>query len=117
MLTRKQKNFADELLNNPKQSATRAVLKTYDTSSQHTAEQIAYENLRKPDVVIYLKNHVDKAKNRVVKLIDSEKEDIALRASESVLDRALGKPVQRSEVHASSVNLNLSLTDITTEVE
>lgn len=118
-LTRKQKAFADELLANPKLSATQAALRTYGKPDKpttfKTASVIAAENLDKPSVRLYLNQHIEKAKNRVIELIDSEKEDIALRASDSVLDRALGKPTQRVENTSTSVNLNLNLTDIVQE--
>jgi len=45
-----------------------------------------------------------------VQLIDSERENISLQASEMVLDRALGKPVQQTQ----NINLNIdsALNDI-----
>lgn len=110
-LTRKQKAFADELINNPKQSATQAALKTYggrkgDSPTYQTAQQLATDNLAKPHIQLYLQEHVDRAKNRMVELINSDKEDIALRASDSILDRALGKAT--SKIESTSVNLNLN---------
>lgn len=112
-LTRKQKAFAQHLLNNPKDSATEAAAQAYDIKKRHTAEQIAHENLRKPDIQLYLNEHVDKAKNRIVTLVDSQKEEIALRASDSILDRTLGKATQRTEQTTTTVSLSLSLKDIT----
>lgn len=109
-LTRKQKAFADELINNPKMSATQAIKNTYNVTTDTSASVTAHENLRKPSIQLYLDKHIDKAKNRVVELIDSNREDIALRASDSVLDRALGKAVQRSEVQTTGVTLNIDLT-------
>lgn len=112
-LTRKQKAFADHLINNPKDSATEAAANTYKIANRKSAEVIASENLRKTAIQIYLNEHIDKAKNRVVQLIDSDKDSIALQASEAVLDRALGKATQRVETQSTSVNLNLDLTSIT----
>lgn len=116
-LTRKQKAFADELVNNPKISPTQSALKHYGKpdkpTTYATAQQIAHANLTKPNVQLYLDKHIDKAKNRVIQLVDSEKEDIALRASDSILDRALGKATQRTESTSTSVTLNLDLTNIT----
>ena|ERR1035437_8940403 len=109
-LTRKQKAFADHLLNNPQHSATEAAAQTYEVSSRKSAEVIASENLRRPPIQIYLEEHIDKAKIKVVELIGSEKEDIALRASESVLDRALGKATQRTEQISVSLNFGMDLT-------
>lgn len=111
-LTRKQKAFADKLLSEPKQSATEAAAQTYNVASRKSAEVIASENLRNPAIQIYLEEHVDKAKNRVVELINSEKEEIALRASDSVLNRALGMPTQRTENRTEVVTINLDLTGV-----
>ena len=108
-LTRKQKAFADTLLNNPKMSATKAALATYGTDKDYVAKNIASENLTKPNIQLYLDEHINKAKNRIVTLIDSEKEEIALRASDSVLDRSLGKATQRTENTTEVVQLNLTL--------
>ena len=70
------------------------------------------QNLTKPPIQIYLNEHIDKAKNRVVQLIDSQKDDIALRASDSVLNRALGMPTQRQESVSTTVSLSLTLKDV-----
>lgn len=110
-LTRKQKAFSDHLINNPKDSATEAASQTYDVTSRKSAEVIASENLRNPAIQLYLDEHIDKAKLKIVELIDSDKEEIALRASDSVLDRALGKAVQRQEVHSTGVVLTIDLTN------
>lgn len=110
-LTRKQRAFAQYLLNNPKESATEAAQNTYNVSTRESAEVIASENLSRPAIQLYLNEHIDKANNRVVELVDSNKEDIALRASDSILDRALGKSVQRSQNQHSHL-IRISLGDI-----
>jgi phage terminase small subunit len=110
-LTRKQKAFADYLINNPKESATEAATQTYK-GNRKSAEVIASENLRKPPIQIYLNSHIDKAKSRVVSLIDSDKEEIALKASDSVLDRALGKPLTRGVHLNATVNLEQALNSL-----
>lgn len=109
-LTRKQKAFAQHLLNNPKDSATEAAAQAYKITNRKSAEVIASENLGRPSIQLYLNEHIDKAKNRVVELVDSDKEDIALRASDSILDRALGKATQRIEQHTTGVTLTIDLT-------
>lgn len=114
-LTRKQKNFADLLIENPKMSATEAVNQTYNVANRHTAEVIASENLRKPELQIYMQEHVDLAKRRIVELTSDEKSDIALRASQDILDRSLGKARQQIEVQSTSLNINISLSDLQPE--
>jgi hypothetical protein len=112
-LTTKQKAFVDVLVNNPKTSATQAILQTYGKPGKpptyQTAQQLAHENLTKPNVQLYMDKHIEKAKSKIISLIDSEKDDIALRASDSVLDRALGKATQRVEAQSTSVNITIEL--------
>lgn len=120
-LTRKQKAFADHLLNNPKDSATEAAAQTYNVSTRDSAEVIASENLSRPSIQLYLEEHIDKAKETVVDIMNNSrilKDEpahgrLALEASKEILDRNLGKATQRVETHSTSVNLNLDLTSIT----
>jgi phage terminase small subunit len=107
-LTRKQKAFADHLLDNPKHSATEAAQQSYLVSDRNTAKSIAAENLTKPAIQLYMNQHIDKAKETVVNLLDSEKDEIKLRASQDILDRSHGKATQRTEVKQQSVNINLT---------
>lgn len=46
------------------------------------------------DIVKIARDNSDKALKRLVKLIDSEEERVALAAAMAVLDRAVGKPAQ-----------------------
>lgn len=109
-LTRKQKAFANHLINNPKHSATTAAQNTYNPTTYESARAIASQNLTNPSIQLYLDEHIDKAKLKVVELIDSNKDDIALRAADSVLDRALGKATQRTEVTTTGITLTVDLT-------
>jgi len=109
-LAPKVKAFADELINNPKISQTEAYIRTHKTNNRTTARINASKTLTNTNVQIYLNKHIDKARNKIVQLIDSERENISLQASEMVLDRALGKPVQQTQ----NINLNIdsALNDI-----
>lgn len=118
-LTRKQKAFADELISNPKQSATKAALKSYNTTYE-TAKQIAHENLTKPNILKYLSKYEELAEITVIDVMQNSRSlkdepshaQVALRAADSVLDRLRGKATQRTEVTSTSVNLNLDLSDV-----
>ena len=103
----KTKAFADKLISNPKMSHARAYLETHQTNNMNTAGVEAHRTLRNPNVQIYLNKHIDKAKHRIVELIDSKKENIALQASDSVLDRALGKPTQQIQSTSKRINITL----------
>jgi hypothetical protein len=121
-LTRKQKAFADILLENPKLSATKAALRSYNTTDRTTASVIATENLAKPSIMKYLNDHASDAENTLLEVMNYSKDSgrenpsyaaVAVSAAKDVLDRVHGKATQKIESHSTSVNLNLSLQDIT----
>lgn len=101
------KAFADALLADPSKSQTQAYIETHQTNKQKTAVVEASKLIRKPNVRIYMKKHEDKAKKRVYELLDSSKEDIVLKAASDILDRNLGKAVQRAQTENRNINLNL----------
>lgn len=51
-LSLKQKKYIDEYIANGG-NGSQAALQAYDTNDPHTARQIAYENMTKPDVISY----------------------------------------------------------------
>lgn len=104
----KSKATLDLLASNPKLSATDAYLQTHATENRTTASTNAYKLLQKPLAQVYLQQHVSRAKERVVELVDSEKEDIALRASTDILDREYGKATQKTEVQSFNIEAILN---------
>lgn len=100
----KTKQMADLLLGNPELSQTKAYLATHQTNNVDTARVEASKTLSKPNVQLYMDKHINKAKQRVVELVDSDKPDIALRASQDILDRTHGK--------ATVIQENTTYTDI-----
>lgn len=125
-LTRKQAAFVQELINNPKQSATKAALKTYDTTSDVTASNIATENLRKPPIMLELAKHSATAEMTLLKVLqqsedrmyDDERRGVdwagtARQTANDILNRVHGTPTSRHEVTSTTVTLSLSLKDIT----
>lgn len=112
-LKQNSKKILDVIAGQEAINATKAYKMVHPTASDVTARNNVSQLLKKPEAQIYLQKHIDKAKSKVVELIDSNKEQIALQASESVLDRALGKSTQRIESNSTTVNLNLDLTNIT----
>lgn len=106
----KTKRFIDELLINPKKSATQAYIDTHETTNRASARASASKLLATPNAQLYMQEHVLKARDKVLELIDSTRDDIALRASESVLDRQLGKSTQMIATHNKSVEIHIDLT-------
>lgn len=116
-LTAKQKAFADKILANPFITGKQAAQEVYNPQNPHTSEVIAYENLRKPDIMIYLNEHAVEAEKTVYQVMKSSrdlKEDsshatVALRAASDILDRVHGKPTQRTETVSTGVTINIDL--------
>jgi len=113
----KSKEVLDLIASNPKINGTDAYLAVHKTENRTTAASNVHQLLKKPEAQIYLEKHIEKAKNRIVSLVDSEKEEIALRASDSLLDRALGKATQRTEVSTTGVTLTIDLTSALSDTE
>lgn len=107
----KTKQFADLLLQDPTLSQTQAYLATHNTTNSRAAAVEASKNLSKPSVQLYMDSHINKAKMKVIELVDSDKPDIALRASESILDRALGKATVITESNTfTDIHISLGTT-------
>lgn len=122
-LTRKQQAFVNELKNNPKQSATRAVLKTYGKPDKeltyNTAHSIAVENLQKPAIVSHLDAYKDIVENTLTNtIIEYQNSDnikqrtLAVDTSKYVHDKLFGKATQRTETTSLNVNIEALLNDL-----
>ena len=112
-LTRKQKAFADEIIKNPKISGSEAARRTYGKDdkaiSPATAGRIAHDNLKNTAVQIYMEKHVDRAKEKMVSLMDSENEAIQYKAAKDLLDRTHGTPKQQIEKRQVNINIETVL--------
>lgn len=129
-LTRKQKAFADYLLNNPKASAAEAIRQVYDIGSKHgitqkngeafTSSMMARENLQKPAIMLYLQNHGIEAETTLVDIMQTGKKysktgtkegasyaAVAVSAAKDILDRVHGKATQK--VETTGVTLQISV--------
>lgn len=129
-LTRKQKLYADYLLNNPKASHTEAVKHAYRDTTQSTRGVIASENIKKPNIQMYLENHGYNAVADIIQIAKYSKEygnrgdrdgasyaSVALAANRDIADRAFGKATQRTEVISKSVSVNIDLTGTVSDVQ
>ena len=107
----KTKLFADELLSNPKLSNTEAYIRTHGTTNRRSASVSASRLLATPSVGIYLEEHVNLARKRIVELVNgASKEEVQIRAAQDILDRHYGKATQRLEQVTTGVTLNIDLT-------
>jgi len=98
--------------NNPKLSQTEAYIQTHETDNRKVASVEASRLLAKPSVQIYKDSAIRKAKRRVVSLVDSNNEQIALKASQDILDRTEGKAQQKSGDTSRTVRVEIDLTGV-----
>lgn len=121
-LTRKQERFVQEIVRNPKISATAAAKAAYNTSTENSAAQIASENLRKPQVMAELAKYVSRAEYNLMVLADKSTEyamlgghvgaayaGVSQSVNNSILDRIFGKATTKVEATSTSVNINIDL--------
>lgn len=96
-LTPKQKKFADKYLETG--NGTRSALAAYDTEDYQTAASIAEENLKKPEIIVYLDKHVEMAKSVITEIAQNKdnKPSDRISAAKDILDRTIGKPKERIE--------------------
>jgi hypothetical protein len=110
------KKILDIVASGTAQNYTDAYRQVHPTASDITARTNSHKLIKKPESQIYLQKHIDSAKSRVVQLISSEKENIALQASEAVLDRALGKSIQRIQTENKHLVMHIDTTDLSSVV-
>lgn len=111
-LKQNSKKILDIIASEPNTNYTDAYRQVHPTASDITARTNSHKLIKKPEAQIYLQKHIDKAKSRVVELIDSNKENIALQASEAVLDRALGKAIQRVQTENKHLIMKIDTSDL-----
>lgn len=105
----KTKEFVDNMLENPNKSLGEVYMMNHKTESKRNASQAASKLLKKPNVIGYKDSAIGKAKRRIVSLVDSTNESIALKASESIIDRMEGKAIQRNETATTIMRVQLDI--------
>lgn len=98
----------------------------YKAKDVHSASQQYLENLKKPEIASALEKYLNQAEEGVIEIAEYSKDmgktfskegasyaAVALSAYKDIQDRVKGKATQKIETTSTSVNLNLSLTDIT----
>ena len=120
-LTKKQQAFVNYLIDNPKSSATQAVLATYGKEGKPvtymSAGQIAHENLRKPEIVSAMSSYNELAESTIKRVmtdwgedVTPRKRELALQAAYYTHDKIHGKATQRVEQTTTGVTLSIDLT-------
>lgn len=124
-LTPKQKAFVQELLDNPKQSATQAALKTYGKPDKpinyNTARSLASENLAKPAIQTKLAQYNDMVESTLLQTVQEwgsherpRQREIAQNAAMYIHDKVHGKATQKVETRSEQVTISIDLTGVDT---
>lgn len=127
-LTPKQKAFVQELIDNPKQSATQAVLKTYGRPNKpikyNTARALASENLAKPAIRTKLAQYNDMVESTLLATVQDwgqhdkpRQREIAQNAAMYIHDKVHGKATQRVETRSEAVTISIDLTKPSTDTD
>lgn len=120
-LTKKQAAFVKELIDNPKQSATQAVLKTYGRPDKpikyNTARALASENLAKPAIRTKLAQYNDMVESTLLQTVQDwgqhdkpRQREIAQNAAMYIHDKVHGKATQKVETKSEQVSININMT-------
>jgi hypothetical protein len=81
-----------EFIKAPHKTALAATFYAYDTEKPHSAIIMTNRNLNNPHVMRLLFANADQAESRMLELIQSDDEKVALQASTKVLEFVYGKP-------------------------
>ena len=110
MLKANSKKILDIIAGQESKNATKAYKQVHPNASDVTARTNVHQLLKKPESQIYLQKHINRATNRIVELVNSDKDEIALRASQDILDRTQGKAIQQVQTTSQSISVNIDLT-------
>lgn len=109
----KTQNFYDEVITNPKIKKREAYKKHIsDSTSDMQASVNASRLINSDKYQIYKDSAVSKAKKRIVSLVDSDNESIALKASQDIVDRTEGKAQQKDGDVSRTVKVEIDLTGV-----
>ncbi len=110
-LTRKQKAFADEYIDNGG-NGTKAALKAYSTDKDTVANAISVENLWKPLIKAYLEDYGDEAGSKIIELMRNwDKHSIQLDAAKYTYDHIHWKAIQKM-IHTGDKDNPITIQDI-----
>lgn len=110
MLKANSKKVLDIIAGQKERNATQAYKDVHPNAATTTAAAAANKLLAKPEAQIYLQEHVDRAKQTMVQLLNSDKEEMQYKASQDILDRNLGRAIQQVQTTSVGVQLNIDLT-------
>ena len=117
LLTDKQKAYADLKNARPNESLKSIAREVYTNATEGTLGQIVHANERNTNIIAYNQEQVDVARNTVYEIASNKesKDRDRLAASFDILDRNLGRAIQRTEQVNNGVQLVINLTGEVTD--
>ena len=109
MLKENSKKILDIIATQTSQNASEAYRQIHPNANINTVKSNVHRLMNKTEAKVYLQKHTDNARNTIVELLSSNKEDIRLRSATDILDRSYGKAKQITEVTTSSITLKIDL--------
>lgn len=110
-LKRNSKAILDVYAEQEDKNITQAYKAIHKDASNITAGVNGWKLLQKPEAQIYLKEHIENARENIVELANSARsEKVRLEANQDILDRAHGKATSRVEATTTGVTLQIDLT-------
>jgi hypothetical protein len=118
-LTRKQKAFADYLLNNPKASNGEAAAATYPVKNANSARVRGHSVIMNSNVQSYLSKHTNLIEDTIINTITEYQQDdrlghraLAVNSAQWVHDKIHGKATQKIETTGVHIRMNINKDDI-----
>jgi hypothetical protein len=105
----KTKAMLELMANNPTINQTNAYMQTHQTTNYQSAAASASALLKTPNVIIYREKQVQMAIKNIVAIASDidVKAETRLKANQDILDRTVGKAIQKTEVKQENINLNI----------
>lgn len=115
-LTHKQKIFVQHILDNPTDSYTEAAKKAYPNQTKLSQYQQAYENLKKPEIIMALGKANDIVESTLINTVQEwgnhekpQQRSIAVDTAKYIHDKIHGKATQKVEQTSQTVSVNIDL--------
>lgn len=114
LLTPGQKEYADKKMAEPQRSLASIAREVYPNAQANTVSQIVNQHEKNQNISAYSNDQVKEAVSTVQEIMQDKKVKARdrLTASFDILDRSLGKAVQRTEVASTSLTIGIDLSGL-----
>lgn len=114
LLTPGQKEYADKKMAEPDRSLRSIAREVYPNAKDTTAGQIVQQHEKNRNIQLYTDDQIKQAVSTVQEIMVDKtvKARDRLTASFDILDRSLGKAIQRTEVASTSLTIGIDLSGL-----